>query len=113
MKKLKCEECGGHLTIDPDKEYATCQYCKTKYKLNDDKTIVIKMDDDKRIKATPLTPEQQKHLDKTMGTIAYVIIAIALLIIISVVFIMSRIISRQLNTSNYNIDYFNTQNIEK
>ena len=46
MKKLRCENCGGELIVDEQEEYATCNYCKTKYKLNEDKTITIKLDDD-------------------------------------------------------------------
>ncbi len=44
MEKLKCESCGGDLLVDDDKEYATCPYCGTKYKLNDDVNVNIKMD---------------------------------------------------------------------
>lgn len=45
MKKLKCESCGGLLNIEENGEYAYCDYCKTKYKLNEDKTITFKMDE--------------------------------------------------------------------
>ena len=45
MKKLKCESCGGLLEIKDNGEYAYCDYCKTKYKLNEDKTITLKIDD--------------------------------------------------------------------
>lgn len=45
MKKLKCESCGGTIEIDDDKEFATCPFCKTKYKLNETKNIYIKLDD--------------------------------------------------------------------
>ena len=27
---LKCPQCGGQLDLDPDKEVATCPFCKTK-----------------------------------------------------------------------------------
>ena len=45
MKKLRCTSCNGELTVDENKEFATCNYCGTKYKLNDDMTINIKLDD--------------------------------------------------------------------
>ena len=45
MKKLRCSSCNGDLEIDDNKEFATCKYCGTKYKLNDDMTINIKIDD--------------------------------------------------------------------
>ena len=45
MEKLKCSSCGGEITIDDDKEYGTCPYCGTKYKLNEDINFNIKMDD--------------------------------------------------------------------
>lgn len=45
MEKLKCSSCGGEITVDNDKEYGTCPYCGTKYKLNDDINFNIKMDD--------------------------------------------------------------------
>ena len=45
MRKLKCNSCGGEMTIDETKEYATCKYCGMKYKLNDDLNVNIKIDD--------------------------------------------------------------------
>ena len=46
MKKLRCTSCNGELELDEKKEYATCKYCNTKYKLNEDLTINVKLDDD-------------------------------------------------------------------
>lgn len=46
MKKIKCTSCGGEMTIDSNKEYATCNYCGTKYKLNEDVNININIDED-------------------------------------------------------------------
>lgn len=45
MKKLKCSSCGGEINVDNDKEYGTCPYCGTKYKLNEDINLNIKLDD--------------------------------------------------------------------
>ena len=45
MKKLKCLSCGGDLKLDESKEYGICEYCHTKYKLNEDLNVNIKLDD--------------------------------------------------------------------
>ena len=45
MKKLKCDSCGGTIEIEEGNEFATCPFCKTKYKLNETKNIYIKLDD--------------------------------------------------------------------
>lgn len=45
MEKLRCSSCGGEMTIDENKEYATCNYCGTKYKLNKDVNVNIKLDE--------------------------------------------------------------------
>lgn len=39
MKKLKCENCGANLKIEDNNEYAYCEYCNLKYKLNEDSNI--------------------------------------------------------------------------
>lgn len=45
MEKLRCSSCGGEIIVDGDKEYGTCPYCGTKYKLNQDVNFNIKLDD--------------------------------------------------------------------
>ena len=45
MEKLKCTSCGGEINVDEDKEYGTCPYCGTKYKLKKDVNLNIKLDD--------------------------------------------------------------------
>ena len=45
MKKLICSSCGASLQIDENKEYAICNHCKSKYKLNEDLNVNIKLDD--------------------------------------------------------------------
>ena len=45
MQKLKCLSCGASLEVEENKEYAICNHCKTKYKLNEDLNINIKLDD--------------------------------------------------------------------
>lgn len=46
MKKLRCTSCGADLKLEANKEYAICEHCGTKYQLNDDLNINIKIDDD-------------------------------------------------------------------
>ena len=45
MKKLNCSSCGAELRIEENKEYAVCDHCGTRYKLNEDLNINIKLDD--------------------------------------------------------------------
>ena len=63
MEKLKCSSCGGEITVDDDKEYGTCPYCGTKYKLNQDVNVNIKLDDNmKEVLNNGL--ETTKHFSK-------------------------------------------------
>lgn len=45
MKKLRCTSCGAELKVEDNKEYAICEHCGSKYKLNEDLNINIKIDD--------------------------------------------------------------------
>ena len=45
MKNLKCTSCGAELKIEENNEYAICEHCKSRYKLNEDLNINIKLDD--------------------------------------------------------------------
>lgn len=45
MKKLKCSSCGAELHVEDNKEYAVCNHCGSKYKLNEDLNVNIKLDD--------------------------------------------------------------------
>ena len=45
MKKLKCSSCGAELHIEDNKEYAVCNHCGSRYKLNEDLNVNIKLDD--------------------------------------------------------------------
>ena len=62
MEKLKCSSCGGEITVDDDKEYGTCPYCGTKYKLNQDINFNIKMDDNTK----EVLSNGAKHVSKFM-----------------------------------------------
>lgn len=41
MKKLKCESCGATLKVDENNEYASCEFCNSKYKLNEDVNVNV------------------------------------------------------------------------
>ena len=45
MEKLKCSSCGAELEVEENKEYAKCNHCGTRYKLNKDLNVNIKLDD--------------------------------------------------------------------
>ena len=45
MEKLRCSSCGAELQVEENKEYAICNHCKSRYKLNEDLNVNIKLDD--------------------------------------------------------------------
>ena len=45
MERLKCSSCGAELEVEENKEYAKCNHCGTRYKLNKDLNVNIKLDD--------------------------------------------------------------------
>ncbi len=45
MKKLRCSSCGAELNVEENNEYAVCSHCGTRYKLNEDLNLNIKLDD--------------------------------------------------------------------
>ena len=45
MKKLNCSSCGAELQVEENKEYAVCNHCGSKYKLNEELNVNIKLDD--------------------------------------------------------------------
>lgn len=81
MEKLKCSSCGGEITVDDDKEYGTCPYCGTKYKLNKDVNVNIRLDDNmKEVLNSGL--ETTKHFSKFMviPVIAFFVIFVIILV---------------------------------
>ena len=99
MKKLTCEQCGGQLTVDEDKDFATCSYCKTKYKISDDKVIIIQ-NGSRKLRATPMTPEQQKEFDKTMSKMWVGIAIVPIIIFITIIFLVIRISNKSTKQTN-------------
>ena len=76
MEKLRCSSCGAELQVEDNKEYAVCNHCGSKYKLNEDLNINIKLDDNTKevINAGASTV---KHVSK------YIFIPIILVILIN------------------------------
>jgi len=83
MKKLRCESCGGELRIEENGEYANCDYCRTKYKLNEDKTIVIKLDD------------SVKEVGKNIKTAAVPFMVMGVIFIVFFIFVFGVILYEQ------------------
>ena len=97
MKKLKCESCGGNLKIDESKEYATCPFCETKYKLNEDLTIKVKLDDDMKeiIKG-------QAKVAKTVATVSIIPFIIVPIIVVTMIVVGVVVGIKQTSKSNVN-----------
>ena len=80
MEKLKCSSCGADLQVEENKEYAICNHCKSRYKLNEDLNIKIKLDDDvKEVLNTSIG--RFNHLSKFMFIPIIIFVIIFALII--------------------------------
>jgi len=97
MEKLKCSSCGATLQIEENKEYAICNHCGSKYKLNEDLNVNIKLDDNmKEVLNTGLGTF--KHISKFM----FIPIIIAVIIFILVFYIGFININKNRNTMEDN-----------
>lgn len=103
MKKLKCTSCGGKVTVDPTQEYATCDYCGTKYKLNEDINVNIKLDEN--VKET--FNEGMKHVGKFGLLFSIPAIIIGLIAIIIIVTIAIKMID--ISSSSHINDFDHNQ----
>ena len=90
---LKCPQCGGQLDLDPDKEVATCPFCKTKLLIvrsieqNNVINYNIRIDNTGKKEQDPFPeedPEEQRRIRimQTMIRAAGVIAAIVALLLI-------------------------------
>ena len=103
MKKLRCSSCGATLQIDESNEYAVCDHCGTKYKLNEDLNVNIKFDDNVK-----------DVLDKGLGTVNHVSKFMFIPIIIFVIIFILIIYFGFINTNkNKNILEDNQNQIEE
>ena len=80
MKDLKCSSCGATLQVEENKEYAVCNHCGSKYKLNEDLNITIKLDDNVK-EALNTGLGTVKHISKFMfiPIIIFVIVFVLIL----------------------------------
>ena len=98
MEKMRCSSCGGEITIDNDKEYGTCPYCNTKYKLNKDINFNIKLDDNTK----EIIDKNSKRFSK------FLILPIIVFIVIFITIIVN-IFRFNSNDNNFNKTSFNNQ----
>ena len=104
MEKLKCSSCGGHLKIEDNKEYAVCEYCGAKYKLNEDLNINIKLDDNMK-ELLDDGSRTLKYTSKAALITEIVVIFIITAIVISII-VMNRPRTRITNTPDSNMDKY-------
>lgn len=78
MKKLRCTSCGAELKLEENKEYAICEHCGSKYKMNEDMNINIKMDDNVK--------EVINNGTKSFSKIMLIPIVLFVIIFISIIF---------------------------
>ena len=95
MKKLKCESCGGNIEIDELAEFATCPFCKTKYKLNETKNVYIKLDDN-----TKELLEHSMHNFGKISKVALIPFAAVFIMILIVTFIIIFNVSKHSKPTN-------------
>lgn len=107
MEKLKCSSCGGNMTIDDSKEFATCDYCGTKYKLNEDLNVNIKLDDNVK----EVLDNGISNVGKSSKLILIVVsIFIIFFIISAFVYYFSSSLRWQLNSGSYISDELDDDN---
>ena len=92
MKKLKCSSCGGNLEIDENQQYATCKHCETKYKLNEDLNVNIKLDDNISKKLNGTMEQQKSPLAAAM--------MIGMIFVFGVIFIVTAISMSRMHSEN-------------
>lgn len=101
MKKLKCESCGGSIDVEENNEFATCPFCKTKYKLNETKSIYIRLDDNaKEILQTHM--KQTSKISKFIFLPFAVVFIFIFIIIFIDIFKESRSTNQRLNSNTQN-----------
>lgn len=102
MKELKCSSCGATLVIDENKEYATCNFCGSKYKLNEDLNININLDD-----------SIKDVVNETLGTFNHTSRFMFVPIVIFVIIFIAIVLFGILNTRRDIVKDNNQQQIEE
>ena len=101
MEKLKCSSCGAGLEIEDNKEYAVCSHCGSKYKLNEDLNVNIKLDDNtKEVFNSGLGIF--KNISKIMLIPIIIFVIIFILIIYFAITQITKETSKNQNTINNN-----------
>ena len=94
MEKLKCTSCGGNLEVEENKEYAVCDHCGAKYKLNKDLNVNIKLDDD-------VKEVLNNQIGNMNNSVKFMVVpAIAFFIFILIVFFFTTIKSNEDRRAN-------------
>ncbi len=88
MEKLNCSSCGGHLEVEENKEYAKCNHCGARYKLNEDLNVNIKLDDN-----------MKEVLNNGLGTVKHASKFMLIPIILFITIIVLSFIFSFINTS--------------
>ena len=102
MEKLRCSSCGGVLEVGEDKEYAKCPYCGSKYKLNQDMNINIKLDDNMKEVMT-------EQLGMVKRSSKFIFLPIIVFILVTATFITVGVRMNRRSSSDYEKSSFNSQ----
>ena len=102
MEKLKCSSCGAVLEVEDDKEYAKCPYCGSKYKLNQDMNINIKLDDN-------MKEVMDEHLGMVKRSSKFIFLPIIVFILVTATFITVGVRMNRRSSSDYEKSSFNSQ----
>lgn len=102
MEKLRCSSCGGVLEVDEDKEYAKCPYCGSKYKLNQDMNINIKLDDNMKEVMT-------EQLGMVKRSSKFIFLPIIVFILVTATFITIGVKMNRHSNNDYEKSSFNNQ----
>ena len=97
MKRMKCESCGANLEVKEDSDYATCPYCKVKYKIGDNKNINININDNSKE-----VMNNGINSAKKVSIIVIILIVAVPIIIFSIIFIFAFGMFKQTKVSNGN-----------
>ena len=106
MKQMRCSSCGAELKIEDNNEYAVCEHCGTKYKINEDFNINIKMDDN-----TKDVMKQGIENSSKMSKIILIFMGIIFVGVIVSFFTLGRNQSKKIEDSNKrDREYFEKNN---
>lgn len=100
MEKLNCSSCGGHLEVEENKEYAKCNHCGARYKLNKDLNVNIRLDDN-------IKEALSDELEMVKGSKPTIASVIAILIIGAIMCIIIFSMSAMHNGKGENKEMFN------